>query len=33
MGPAGVSAVITVFRADPGSPERDELDLLTLYAG
>jgi signal transduction histidine kinase/ABC-type multidrug transport system ATPase subunit len=33
MGPAGVSAVITVFRADPGAPHRDELDLLTLYAG
>ncbi|HEX4008576.1 MAG TPA: ATP-binding cassette domain-containing protein [Solirubrobacteraceae bacterium] len=33
MGPAGVSAVITVFRPDPGGPGRDELDLLTLYAG
>jgi signal transduction histidine kinase/ABC-type multidrug transport system ATPase subunit len=33
MGPAGVSAVITVFRAEPGAPERDELDLLTLYTG
>jgi signal transduction histidine kinase/ABC-type multidrug transport system ATPase subunit len=33
MGPAGVSAVITVFRPDPGAPHRDELDLLTLYAG
>jgi signal transduction histidine kinase/ABC-type multidrug transport system ATPase subunit len=33
MGPAGVSAVITVFRPDPGAPQRDELDLLTLYAG
>jgi len=32
-GPAGVSAVITVFRTDPGGPARDELDLLTLYAG
>jgi signal transduction histidine kinase/ABC-type multidrug transport system ATPase subunit len=32
-GPTGVSAVITVFRPDPGAPERDELDLLTLYAG
>jgi signal transduction histidine kinase/ABC-type multidrug transport system ATPase subunit len=32
-GPAGVSAVITVFRSEPGTPERDELDLLTLYAG
>jgi signal transduction histidine kinase/ABC-type multidrug transport system ATPase subunit len=33
MGPAGVSAVITVFKPDPGAPQRDELDLLTLYAG
>jgi signal transduction histidine kinase/ABC-type multidrug transport system ATPase subunit len=33
MGPAGVSAVITVFRPDRGAPQRDELDLLTLYAG
>jgi signal transduction histidine kinase/ABC-type multidrug transport system ATPase subunit len=33
MGPAGVSAVITVFRPEPGAPQRDELDLLTLYAG
>jgi signal transduction histidine kinase/ABC-type multidrug transport system ATPase subunit len=33
VGPAGVSAVITVFRPDPGAPHRDELDLLTLYAG
>jgi len=33
MGPEGVSAVISVFRPDPGAPERDELDLLTLYAG
>jgi signal transduction histidine kinase/ABC-type multidrug transport system ATPase subunit len=33
MGPSGVSAVITVFRTEPGAPERDELDLLTLYAG
>jgi signal transduction histidine kinase/ABC-type multidrug transport system ATPase subunit len=33
MGPSGVSAVITIFRAEPGLPERDELDLLTLYAG
>ena len=32
-GLTGVSAVITVFRPDPGAPERDELDLLTLYAG
>ena len=33
MGPSGVSAVITVFRAQPGLPGRDELDLLTLYSG
>jgi len=33
MGPAGLSAVITVFNPDPGVPQRDELDLLTLYAG
>jgi signal transduction histidine kinase/ABC-type multidrug transport system ATPase subunit len=33
MGPAGVSAVITAFMPDPRRPERDELDLLTLYAG
>jgi signal transduction histidine kinase/ABC-type multidrug transport system ATPase subunit len=32
-GPAGVSAVITVFRPDPGPPQRDELDLVALYAG
>ncbi len=32
-GPTGVSAVITVFRPDPVAPARDELDLLTLYAG
>jgi len=33
MGPAGVNAVITVFNPDPGAPQRDQLDLLTLYAG
>jgi signal transduction histidine kinase/ABC-type multidrug transport system ATPase subunit len=33
LGPSGVSAVITVFRDEPGVPHRDELDLLTLYAG
>jgi signal transduction histidine kinase/ABC-type multidrug transport system ATPase subunit len=32
-GPTGVSAVITVFRPNPGAPQRDELDLLTLYSG
>jgi signal transduction histidine kinase/ABC-type multidrug transport system ATPase subunit len=33
MGPGGVSAVITAFMAEPGPPLRDELDLLTVYAG
>lgn len=33
MGPTGASAVITVFPPEPGPPQRDELDLLTLYAG
>jgi signal transduction histidine kinase/ABC-type multidrug transport system ATPase subunit len=33
IGPSGVSAVITVFRSELGAPGRDELDLLTLYAG
>jgi signal transduction histidine kinase/ABC-type multidrug transport system ATPase subunit len=33
LGPGGLSGVITVFRADPGVPQRDELDLGTLYAG
>jgi signal transduction histidine kinase/ABC-type multidrug transport system ATPase subunit len=33
MGPQGVSAIITVFRPAPGGPQKDELDLLTLYAG
>jgi signal transduction histidine kinase/ABC-type multidrug transport system ATPase subunit len=33
MGPTGASAVITVFRPESGPPQRDELDLLTLYAG
>ena len=33
LGPGGLSGVITVFRADPGVPQRDELDLVTLYAG
>ena len=32
-GPSGVIAVITVLRPEAGAPERDELDLLTLYAG
>jgi signal transduction histidine kinase/ABC-type multidrug transport system ATPase subunit len=33
LGPAGVVAVITVFRSIAGKPTRDDLDLVTLYAG
>ena len=33
LGPTGVGAVITVLRSVPGAPERDDLDLLALYAG
>jgi signal transduction histidine kinase/ABC-type multidrug transport system ATPase subunit len=33
MGPEGISAVITVFQSQTGAPGRDELDLLSLYAG
>jgi signal transduction histidine kinase/ABC-type branched-subunit amino acid transport system ATPase component len=33
QGPGGLMAVITVFRAMPGRPTRDDLDLVTLYAG
>jgi signal transduction histidine kinase/ABC-type multidrug transport system ATPase subunit len=33
LGPGGLIGVITVFRPDRGEPERDELDLVTLYAG
>ena len=33
LGPSGLSGVITVFRAEPGAPEGDELDLVTVYAG
>jgi len=32
-GSAGVLGVITVFRPGIGIPQRDELDLVTLYAG
>jgi signal transduction histidine kinase/ABC-type branched-subunit amino acid transport system ATPase component len=32
-GPRGLAGVITVLRAMPGRPKRDELDLVTLYAG
>src|SRR5713101_3861078 len=33
MGPGGLLGVITVFRATAGKPQRDDLDLATLYAG
>jgi signal transduction histidine kinase/ABC-type branched-subunit amino acid transport system ATPase component len=33
MGPGGLLGVITVFRAKAGKPQRDDLDLVTLYAG
>jgi signal transduction histidine kinase len=33
MTPGGLSGVITVFRSDTGLPLRDQLDLVTLYAG
>ena len=33
MGPGGLAGVITVFRSGTGQPQRDELDLVTLYAG
>ncbi len=33
LGPGGLSGVITVFRARHGAPERDELALVTVYAG
>src|SRR5581483_11460136 len=33
LGPSGLSGVITVFRAQHGAPERDELALVTVYAG
>jgi len=32
-GPRGLAGVITVFRSMPGKPKRDDLDLVTLYAG
>jgi signal transduction histidine kinase/ABC-type branched-subunit amino acid transport system ATPase component len=32
-GPSGLSGVITVFRAEHGAPQRDELALVTVYAG
>ncbi len=33
LGPGGLLGVITVFRAIPGRPRRDDLDLAALYAG
>jgi signal transduction histidine kinase/ABC-type branched-subunit amino acid transport system ATPase component len=33
LGPNGVSAVITAFSSARGGPGRDQLDLLSLYAG
>jgi ABC-type multidrug transport system ATPase subunit/signal transduction histidine kinase len=33
LGPGGLLGVITVFRAIPGKPARDDLDLAALYAG
>jgi signal transduction histidine kinase/ABC-type multidrug transport system ATPase subunit len=32
-GPGGVVGVITVLRGAAGRPQRDDLDLVTLYAG
>jgi signal transduction histidine kinase/ABC-type multidrug transport system ATPase subunit len=32
-GSGGLLGVITVFRSNRGTPHRDELDLVTLYAG
>jgi len=33
LGPGGLLGVITVLRATTGRPQRDDLDLATLYAG
>src|SRR5206468_10345725 len=33
LGPSGLIGVITVFREVTGRPQRDELDLVTVYAG
>jgi signal transduction histidine kinase/ABC-type multidrug transport system ATPase subunit len=33
LGPSGLSGVITVFLAQDGAPQRDQLDLVTVYAG
>jgi signal transduction histidine kinase/ABC-type multidrug transport system ATPase subunit len=33
LGPTGMLGVITVFRSVTGRPQRDDLDLTSLYAG
>jgi len=33
LGPTGLLGVITMFRSITGKPQRDDLDLATLYAG
>jgi hypothetical protein len=33
LGPSGLIGVITVFREGTGRPQRNELDLVTVYAG
>jgi signal transduction histidine kinase/ABC-type multidrug transport system ATPase subunit len=33
MGPGGLLGVITVFQSISGRPQRDDLDLVALYAG
>jgi len=33
LGQSGLSGVITVFRAQHGAPQRDELALVNVYAG
>jgi signal transduction histidine kinase/ABC-type multidrug transport system ATPase subunit len=33
LGPGGLAGVITVLRTMPGKPKRDDVDLVTLYAG
>ena len=33
FGPGGLLGVITVLRSIAGRPKRDDLDLVTLYAG
>jgi signal transduction histidine kinase/ABC-type multidrug transport system ATPase subunit len=33
QGPSGLTGVITVFRPEHLAPRRDELDLITVYAG